>query len=240
MRLDGLTALVTGGSRGIGRAAAIAYAREGADVIVHCVQSRALADAVAEEIISLGRRATVTEGDVADEADVTRMVGEAAAFCGERGLDVLLNNAGIYPSAAIDDVTVAGFDRMLAVNVRGTFLVTVGALPLLRKAAGRSGRARVISISSVIPYLGLPGFIAYATSKAALSGFTHSLAYELGPEGITANNVVPSMVATDTANNGYPGWEDEVVATQAVKRPQQPDDLDRARWSSSRRPQATG
>lgn len=225
MQLDGLTTLVTGASRGIGRATALAYAREGADVIVHCGRARDEADAVAAEVRALGRRAEVVQADVAEEADVAALAEAVGAFCGERGLDVLLNNAGIYPAGSIDEVEVADFDRMVAVNVRGPFLVTRALLPLLRQAAGRTGRARVISISSVIPYLGLPGFLAYATSKAALSGFTHALAYELGPEGITANNVVPSMVATDHVNETFEGWEEPIVATQAVKRPQQPEDL---------------
>jgi 3-oxoacyl-[acyl-carrier protein] reductase len=220
-----MVALVTGGSRGIGRAACLAFAREGAAVAVHYHRERAAADAVALAIQVACGRATVVQADVTQEADVERMIAEVSAFAGPDGLDVLFNNAGTYPRATLEEVTVADWDAVLAVNVRGPFLVTRAALPLLKAACKTRGRASVLNIGSVIPYLGTTGFIHYSTAKAALSGFTHSLARELAEYGINVNCIVPSMVATETATSNFPGWEEAILAQQAIKRPQQPEDL---------------
>jgi 3-oxoacyl-[acyl-carrier protein] reductase len=221
VQLSGRVVLVTGGSRGIGRAACLGFATEGAAVAVHYRRSREAAGAVVDEIVAGGGRATAVQADVTEPNEVELMLGEVAAFAGDAGLHVLFNNAGIYPPGSLHDVSVEDWDHVLAVNVRGPFLCTKAALPLLKRA----GRARIINIGSVVPYLGMPGFVHYATAKAALSGFTHSLARELAEYGITVNCVVPSMVATETSNEGYPGWEEGILAQQAVKRVQQPEDL---------------
>lgn len=224
MRLQGKIALVTGGSRGIGRAACLAFAREGADVIVHYHREREAAEDVAAGVTAARGRATVVQADVADAVEVEQMAREVAGFLGDSGLHVLFNNAGIYPGASLEDVSVEEWDRVLAVDVRGPFLVTRALLPFLKRAGAANG-ARVINIGSVIPFLGTPGFIHYSTAKAALAGFTHSLARELAVYGITVNCVVPSMVATDTALAGHPGSEERILAQQAVQRFQQPEDL---------------
>jgi NAD(P)-dependent dehydrogenase (short-subunit alcohol dehydrogenase family) len=216
---------VTGGSRGIGRAACLAFAREGAALAVHYHRHRDGAEDVASEIARLGGRAACVQADVTRPREVESMLAEVESFAGEPGLHLLFNNAGVYPPGSLEDLTVEEWDHVIAVNVRGPFLCTKAALPLLRQAAMTTGRARVINIGSVMPYLGLPGFIHYSTAKSALTGFTHSLARELAPDGITVNCVVPSMVATETATEGNPGWEEWVLAQQAVKRVQQPEDL---------------
>jgi 3-oxoacyl-[acyl-carrier protein] reductase/(S)-1-phenylethanol dehydrogenase len=217
--LDGRTALVTGGSRGIGRSACIAFARAGADVVVHCHSARADAEAVADDVRTLGRRALVVHGDVTDEAAVAAMVDEVAAW--SPVLHVLFNNAGIYPLGSLETVSVAEWERVLAVNVRGPFLVTRAALPLLKAAGG----ARVVNIGSVMALKGTPGAIHYVTSKMATIGFTRGLATELAPFGVTVNCIVPSMVDTETVARNYADWWDHIVADQIVDRPQQPDDL---------------
>lgn len=221
MQLAGRVALVTGGSRGIGRAACLGLAREGAAVAVHYNRGREEAERVAEEIGAAGGRATCVQADVTEPDEVERMIEEVAGFAGPGGLHVLFNNAGIYPAGSLETLSVEEWDRVIAVNVRGPFLCTKAALPLLKRAR----RARLINIGSVIPFLGMPGFIHYSTAKAALSGFTHSLARELAEYGITVNCIVPSMVATETANTDYAGWEERVLAEQAIKRVQQPEDL---------------
>ena len=212
---------MTGGSRGIGRAACLGLAREGAAVAVHYNRGREEAERVAEEIGAAGGRATCVQADVTAPDEVERMIDEVARFAGPGGLHVLFNNAGIYPAGSLETLSVEEWDRVIAVNVRGPFLCTKAALPLLKRAR----RARLINIGSVMPFLGMPGFIHYSTAKAALSGFTHSLARELAEYGITVNCIVPSMVATETANTDYAGWEERVLAEQAIKRVQQPEDL---------------
>jgi NAD(P)-dependent dehydrogenase (short-subunit alcohol dehydrogenase family) len=190
-------------------------------VAVHFHREREAAAAVVDEILRGGGRATALQADVSEPGDVEAMLADVAEFAGGAGLHVLFNNAGIYPAGSLEDVSVEDWDRVIAVNVRGPFLCTKAALPLLKQA----GHARVINIGSVMPYLGIPGYVHYATAKAALSGFTHSLARELAKHRITVNCIVPSMVATETAIEGYPGWEDDILAQQAVQRVQRPEDL---------------
>ncbi len=219
--LAGRTALVTGGSRGIGRAACLGFARAGADVVVHCHTRRDDAEAAAAEIQSLRRRATTVQADVTDAAEVGRIMDEVAAFAGPGGLHVLFNNVGVYPSGSLESLDAGEWDRVFAINARSPFLVTKAALPLLKAAGG----ARVINIGTVMTYRGTAGMLHYVASKSALIGFTHSLARELAPHGITVNCVVPSMVQTETAERDYGDAEVAVIAEQAIQRYEQPEDL---------------
>ena len=213
--LSGRRALVTGGSRGIGRAACLGFARAGADVVVHYRSDESAALAVADEIRSLGRRAEVVRADVTKPDEVRRMLS------GLDRLHVLFNNAGIYPPGTLESLTVEEWDRVFAVNARGPFLVTQAALPLLAAA----DEARVINIGTVMTHRGGPGNLHYVAAKSSLIGFTRVLARELAPRGITVNIVVPSMVETETAERDYPGVSDAIVADQAIRRYQQPEDL---------------
>jgi 3-oxoacyl-[acyl-carrier protein] reductase len=213
--LEGRTALVTGGSRGIGRAACLAFARAGADVVVHYRSGAADADAVAAEIRSLGRRASTAQADVTEPDQVKRLVGEVDE------LHVLFNNAGVYPPGTLETLTVEEWDRVFAINARGPFLVTQAALPHLTAA----DEARVINIGTVMAHRGAPGNLHYVAAKASLMGLTRVLARELAPRGITVNLVVPSMVGTETAERDYPGLSDAIVADQAIRRYQRPEDL---------------
>jgi NAD(P)-dependent dehydrogenase (short-subunit alcohol dehydrogenase family) len=219
--LAGRTALVTGGSRGIGRAACLAFARAGADVVVHYATRGDRAEEVAGAVRTLGCRALTVQADVTDEAQVARMLDEVASFA--PSLDILFNSAGIYPLGPFETVSLAEWEEVLAVNVRGPFLVTRAALPLLKRAAAG---ARVINIGSTMAQKGTPGAIHYVTAKMAVVGFTRGLATELAVHGITANCVVPSLVQTETVERDYGAWFDAVVAEQAVPRRQQPEDLD--------------
>jgi 3-oxoacyl-[acyl-carrier protein] reductase len=213
--LAGRTVLVTGGSRGIGRAACLAFARAGADVVVHYRSLAANAEAVADEIRSVGRRAWTVQADVTEPDEVKRMVA------GVDELHVLFNNAGSYPPGTLESLTAEEWDETFALNARGPFLVTQVALPLLTAA----DEARVINIGTVMAHRGAPGNLHYVAAKSSLIGFTRVLARELAPRGITVNLVVPSMVETETAERDYPGISDAIVADQAIRRYQQPEDV---------------
>jgi len=219
--LAGRNALVTGGSRGIGRAACLAYARAGASVAVHYGGDARAAAAVVAEVEALGGRAVAVGADVRSPAEVERMMGEVAAFCGDAGLHVLLNNAGIYPAGSLESLTVEEWDDVMAVNARGPFLVTKAALPLLK----RPGRARVINVGTVMGHRGVPGVLHYVASKGAVIGFTRGLARELAPYGITVNCATPSMVGTETADRDFGSTRDAVVADQAIARYERPEDF---------------
>jgi NAD(P)-dependent dehydrogenase (short-subunit alcohol dehydrogenase family) len=190
-------------------------------VIVHYHRALAEAEAVVAEIEALGRRSVALQADVTDRDDVTRLAEQASVFLGEPGLGVLFNNAGIYPEGSIETLAVEEWERVIALNLHGPFLVTRAVLPLLRRGAP----SRIINIGSVTSYLGVPGMLHYATSKAAIAGFTRCLARELAEAGVNVNCLVPSMVATETALTDYPGVEEWAISQQAIKRYQQPEDL---------------
>jgi NAD(P)-dependent dehydrogenase (short-subunit alcohol dehydrogenase family) len=213
--LSGRTVLVTGASRGIGRAACLGFARAGADVVVHYRSAAADAESLTAEIRALGRRAETVQADVTRGDEVRRMLAAR-----ER-LDVLFNNAGVYPPGTLESLTEEEWDEVFAVNARGPFLVTQAALPLLAAA----DEARVINIGTVMAYRGAPGNLHYVAAKASLIGLTRVLARELAPHGITVNMIVPSMVETETAERDYPSISGAIVADQAIRRYEQPEDL---------------
>lgn len=184
------TALVTGGSRGIGAATAVRLAREGVDVALTYVQDEAGAQAVVRMIEGYGRRAVALRADAADAASPAAAVNGAADALGR--LDILVNNAGIGVLGPISSLSDAEIDRVLAVNVRAVFLAC-------RAAAERmSDGGRIISVGTALSrYAGGPGGTLYAMSKSALAGLTKPLARELGPRGITVNLIQPGPVDTD-------------------------------------------
>lgn len=192
--LQGKAALVTGASRGIGRAIATRLAADGALVAVHYGQRREGAEETVRMIEAAGGAAFVVGADVtrpdAIEALFSELTTELAAR-GHEAIDVLVNNVGIGGGGSIAAMTEADFDRLFATNVKGTFLVTRQALPHLRDGG------RVINISSMVSLAAYPGSIAYAMTKAALNSFTLSLAADLARRGITVNAVAPGATATD-------------------------------------------
>jgi NAD(P)-dependent dehydrogenase (short-subunit alcohol dehydrogenase family) len=190
MELDGKVALVTGGSRGIGAAVAERLARDGADVALTFVAHPDRAHAVAERVRAYGRRGLAIAADGTDPAAVEAAVDRAATELGR--LDILVANAGIFPSGPLDDVTLADVDRTLALHVRGVFVAAQAA------ARRMEDGGRLISIgSSLAGRVTSPGVTLYAMSKAALGGLTRGLARDLGPRGITANVVHPGPTDTD-------------------------------------------
>ncbi|WP_182882649.1 SDR family NAD(P)-dependent oxidoreductase [Microbispora sp. H10949] len=194
--MRGRAALVTGGGRGIGAAVVLKLAERGADVALTYEQDEDSAARVAEKVRGMGRRALAIRADGGDAAAAGAAVDEAAAAFGR--LDVLVNNAAVFPVAPIEDLGPEEVDRTLAVNVRGPFLAA-------RAAAGHMTEGgRIVSIgSNVAERTPFPGFALYALSKTALIGMTKGLARDLGPRGITVNLVNPGP--TDTALNPADG-----------------------------------
>ncbi|MBL6751861.1 MAG: SDR family NAD(P)-dependent oxidoreductase [Nevskia sp.] len=196
MDLHGKIALVTGGSRGIGREIALALAAAGADVAVNYKENRAAADEVVALVGKAGRRAIAVGADVSVPEQVDAMVGDVAARLGEVG--ILVNNAGVARPRPLDRVDLALFDEAIAVNLRSAFLVTTAVLPAMRRA--RWGR--LIFISSVAANIGGVVGPHYAASKAGMIGLMHGYASQLVKEGITANAISPALIETDMVRAG--------------------------------------
>jgi NAD(P)-dependent dehydrogenase (short-subunit alcohol dehydrogenase family) len=190
VKLPDRRALVTGGGRGIGRAIALAFAREGAHVAV-TARTAAEVEAVAAEVRALGRRAVAIPCDVADRQQVDLMVARAADALGP--VEILVNNAGIAVSAKLLDTDDALWARHLQVNLTGAFYVSRAALPAMLAAR----RGRIINIASIAARQGFPYIAAYAASKHGLLGLTRALAAEVVAAGITVNAICPGYVATD-------------------------------------------
>jgi 3-oxoacyl-[acyl-carrier protein] reductase len=189
--LKGRLALVTGGSRGIGAACALALAGAGADVTVNFKTRAEDAEKVCSAIQKLGRRALAIQADVSQSDQVRKMIGQIEAELG--AVNILVNNAAMARQLKVEDITEADWDEHLTVNLKSAFLVTQAVLPQMR--AQRWGR--IINISSVAAQTG--GLVGphYAASKAGMLGLTHSYAALLAKEGITANTVCPALVDTE-------------------------------------------
>lgn len=189
--LQGKIALVTGASRGIGRAIALALGREGADIAVNYSSSEGAAEDVCSLIREMGRKAIRVRGNVARTEDVTGMVEQVRRELGP--VAILVNNAGIARTRVITEVTEEDWDRTLAVNLKSTFLVTQAVLPDMRTA----GFGRIISLSSIAAQTGGVVGPDYAASKAGIIGLMHYYAAHLAAEGITVNTIAPGPVNTD-------------------------------------------
>ena len=204
--LDGRTALVTGASRGLGRAIALALAHAGADVALGVREPATAGDLVAE-LESMGRRAVAVRMDILDLAQISSAVDEVVERLGR--LDILINNAGASPEAPAEAVTEANFDLTMGVNVKGTFFTSQAA----GRVMIRQGFGRIISLSSQAGFVALPTESVYCMSKAAVAHLTKCLAVEWGRHGITVNAVAPTFIRTPgtAAALADPAFEAEVL-----------------------------
>ncbi|MBM4088591.1 MAG: 3-oxoacyl-ACP reductase FabG [Planctomycetes bacterium] len=198
LALQDKAALVTGGSRGLGRAVCLGLAREGAAVAINYRSGREQAEELVAEIrTAYGTPAVALQADVSHGADVVSLFEQAERRLGP--LDVLVNNAGMWPTAYVKDITEEAWDRTMAVNLKGAFLTCREAVR--RWLAGQRG-GRIVNVSSSAAFIGsTTGHADYAASKAALVNFTVSLAREMASHGIFVNAVAPGMMATDMARD---------------------------------------
>ena len=189
-KLAGKVAVVTGASKGIGAEIARRLAQAGAAVVVNYSSSKAGADKVVADITGQGGRALAVQANVADKRDIERLFAETKKSFGR--LDVLVNNAGIYEFAPIEEITAEHFHKQFDLNVLGLLLATQEAV----KHFDRSGGS-VVNISSVVATMGTPAAAVYSATKAAVDAVTRSLAKELGPRNIRVNSINPGMVDTE-------------------------------------------
>jgi 3-oxoacyl-[acyl-carrier protein] reductase len=238
--LQNKAALVTGASRGIGRATAAALARAGAHVLVHYGRSKQEAESLVAEIKTKGGRADAVSADLGTPDGASLLVRQVRSIVGDR-LDLLVLNAGVSKAARIADYTVEDFDHLFATNVRGPFFLVQQLLPLL----GEGSSVVVISslgARSVVGKSGLdnPSILAYASTKGALETLTKYWATILGPRGIRVNAVAPGVIDTEMSNfTKTEAGREVALGMQALKRLGKPEDVadvvaflvsDAARW----------
>ena len=212
--LRGKAAVVTGGSRGIGRAACLLLAQSGADVALGYRSNSKAAAGVAEEIRKMGRKALAIQGDLSRRGDAEALMSAAMKALGR--IDILVNNHGIWKDGPIGSMTEEDWDETLDVNLKGVFLCTRAALPAMR----RQGSGRIINIASTAGQRGEAQHSHYAASKGAIISFTKSLGPELCRSGILVNCVAPGWVDTDMSTEALAGPDREkILATIPMGRP---------------------
>ncbi|MBX3276863.1 MAG: glucose 1-dehydrogenase [Acidobacteria bacterium] len=191
MRLKNKIALVTGSSQGIGRAIAVRFAQEGADVVINYNRTATGAEEALAEVEAAGRRGLIVQADLGKVADIRRLINTAAEHFGR--LDVLVNNAGLETHAPFWEVTEEDYDKVLNVNLKGVFFA---AQEMVRHLRATNRRGKIVNISSVHEELPFPNFSAYCASKGGVKMLTRNLAVELGPLGININNIAPGAIET--------------------------------------------
>jgi len=231
--LEGKTALVTGASRGIGRASALELAKAGAQVLVHYGRGEKEATSVVEEIRSLGGRAEKIQADLAAKDGAHTLAKQVRDIVGDR-LDILVANAGVSTASNIENLTVEEFDELFAVNVRAPYFLVQQLLPIL------GNNSSVVLLSSLAAHATVGKIAAYASTKGAIDTLVKHFASAFGERGIRVNAVAPGVVDTDMSNFARTdAGREYTLGMQALKRVAQPEDIgkvvaflasDDARW----------
>ncbi|MCU6795299.1 3-oxoacyl-[acyl-carrier-protein] reductase [Paenibacillus sp. WQ 127069] len=220
--LTGKTALVTGASRGIGRAIALSLAEAGADVAVNYAGSEASAAEVVSLIEAMGRKAFKVKADVSSSQEVDDMFKQVLGTFGQ--LDILVNNAGITRDNLIMRMKEDEFDQVIAINLKGVFnCIKAATRPMMKQRSGR-----IINISSVVGVLGNPGQINYVAAKAGVIGMTKASAKELSSRGITVNAVAPGFIETDMTDKLSEDTVAGLLQQIPLARLGKPDDIAKA------------
>ena len=219
MLLDGKTALVTGASRGIGRAIALRLAAEGASVAINYAGNTAKAEETKAAIEAVGGKAALFQADVSDSAQVERMVAAVTEAFGT--IDILVNNAGITRDGLLMRMKEEDFDAVLDTNLKGIFHVTKAVSKLMMKK--RAGR--IVNMASVVGIMGNAGQTNYAAAKAGVIGFTKSAAREFAARGITVNAVAPGFIATDMTAAMPEKAKEATLAAIPLRRMGEPEDV---------------
>ena len=211
-KLSGKVAVVTGAASGIGRGIAVAFAAEGSDVAVVDIAEQDSAATVLAEISALGRKALFVRCDVSSEDDVRRMAGEVLGRFGR--VDILVNNAGIFTQSLLADMPVADWDRVVGVNLRGTFLCT----RMLIGQMLERGSGRVINIASQLGQIGGTEVAHYCASKAGVIGLTKALAREVAGSGVLVNAIAPGPIETPLLDGETEEWRAAKLAELPMGR----------------------
>lgn len=218
-KLKGKVALITGGDSGIGRAVAVHFAKEGADVSIVYLNEHKDAEETKRQVEQEGRKCLLIAGDVGDDAFCRDAVGETVEKLGK--LDILVNNAAEqHPQEKIEDITKEQLERTFRTNIFGMFFMTQAAMPHLSKGS------TIINTASITAYRGSPQLLDYSSTKGAIVAFTRSLSMNLAEQGIRVNAVAPGPIWTPLIPSTFtPEQVSEFGATQPMKRPGQPEEL---------------
>jgi 3-oxoacyl-[acyl-carrier protein] reductase len=222
MQLKDKTAIVTGGSRGIGRAIALQLASKGASIAVNYTSNKESADRVVAEIEELGAAAMAIKADVSNSEEVENLVKEVLNKFGR--IDILINNAGVTRDNLLFRMTEKEFDEVLGVNLKGAFNCIKAVSRVMIKQ--RSGK--IVNVSSVVGIIGNAGQSNYAAAKAGLIGFTKAAAKELAKRGITVNAVAPGFIETDMTSRLPEKVKEAFIKEIPMSRPGKPEDVAKA------------
>ncbi|SKC87127.1 3-oxoacyl-[acyl-carrier-protein] reductase [Maledivibacter halophilus] len=209
MCLSGKTAIVTGGSRGIGKAVALKLAEKGANIVVNYTSNSTKAEEVVNEIKKMGREALAIKADVSNSDDVKNLIKETEKQFSN--IDILINNAGITKDTLLIRMKEDDWDKVMSVNLKGTFLCT----KLVGKKMMKQRRGKIVNIASIVGIIGNAGQANYSASKAGIIGFTKSTAKELASRGINVNAVAPGFIETEMTKK----LSEEVVENYAKNIP---------------------